>query len=118
MHYSSGIWAEQYALRHLQKNGLHLLAQNYRCKSGEIDLIMMENETIVFIEVKYRRNNYFIDPVETIDKNKCNKIIKSSHQYLQEFDNRQQSLCRFDAVLVSGIQNNPSLEWIKNAFQA
>ena len=115
---SSGAWAEQHALTFLENNGLKLLNRNYQRKSGEIDLIMLDSSTVTFVEVKYRANTFFSDTVESINWKKCERIINTSLQYLQENETYKSCDCRFDVVLITGDRFKPSIEWIKNAFQA
>ncbi len=55
-HLQSGKDAERQALEHLQHQGLRLLAQNWSCKRGELDLVMLDGDTVVFVEVRYRKN--------------------------------------------------------------
>jgi len=72
---SQGVKSEKQALYYLTSQGLTLLCQNYYCRFGEIDLIMQDQETIVFIEVRYRKNNDFGGALASITQSKQNKII-------------------------------------------
>lgn len=76
---------------------------------------MQDDETIVFIEVRYRSNARFVDPLETIDGIKIRKIILTSQKFLQEFSDRDK-LYRFDVVTLMGDLESPEIQWIKNAF--
>ncbi len=116
--YQRGRWAEQTALEYLLNNKLKLLDRNFRSPFGEIDLIMQDKDIILFIEVRYRSNNYFHTALESINKKKCERIILTSQKYLT--DNRSASRldCRFDVITLSGQQECPMIKWIKNAFQA
>lgn len=116
--YERGQWAELVALDYLKKNGLELLEHNYHGPGGEIDLIMLEDNIIVFIEVRYRSNNKYVAAIESIDQKKCERIIKTSQRYLQKSRQALHSLCRLDVVTISGSSENPDIGWIKNAFQA
>jgi putative endonuclease len=111
----NGIIAEKIALTFLTNKGLSELKTNYRSKYGEIDLIMNDIDTVVFIEVRYRSNTKFIDPIETIDKNKVQRIITTSQIYLQEFPEHDK-LYRFDIITLTGNINLPQINWVKNAF--
>ena len=113
-----GQWAEQVALEYLEREKLELLSRNYHGPRGEIDLIMLHHETIVFIEVRYRSNNSYIHALETINEKKCTRIIKTSLHYLQANRWAENNPCRFDVITVSGKNDNPEIGWIKNAFQA
>ena len=116
--YDRGIWAEKTVLNFLKKKGLKPLMQNYHGSGGEIDLIMMDNNFIVFVEVRYRENNNYLHAVETIDNRKCGRIIKAGQHYLQSRHRASDNPCRFDVVTVSGDMSDPEIGWIKDAFQA
>lgn len=116
--YQRGQWAEQLALDYLVQKKLELLSCNYRGPRGEIDLIMLDHETIVFIEVRYRANNNYLHVLETINEKKCIRIIKTSQQYLQNSRWSSKKPCRFDIITITGEYDNPEIMWIKNAFQA
>jgi putative endonuclease len=116
--YQRGRWAEQAALEYLLAKKLKLLHKNFRSAFGEIDLIMQDENIILFIEVRYRSSNRFHTALESINRKKCDRIIATSHQYLTEHRSASQLDCRFDVVTLSGPQETPTIEWIKNAFQA
>ena len=116
--YLRGRWAEQTALEYLLGKKLKLLEKNYRSTFGEIDLIMQDKNIILFIEVRYRSSKHFYTALESINRKKCERIIATSHQYLFENRSASQLDCRFDVVALSGPQETPMIEWIKNAFQA
>jgi putative endonuclease len=105
--------AEQIALQHLTAAGLRLKSRNYACRLGEIDLILQDGSTVVFVEVRQRRSASFGSAAESITGRKQDKLIAAARHYLA----RQRALpvCRFDAVLVDG---NGRVEWIKDAFGA
>ena len=88
----------------LQEEGLQLLAKNYRCKCGEIDLIMQDDETVVFVEVRYRKtdsNNYYGNGLTSITASKQRKIVLAAKFYLSLTNQYYQSLCRFDIISVT-----------------
>ena len=116
--YERGQWAELLVLDYLKNNGLEFLEHNYHGSGGEIDLIMLDNNIIVFIEVRYRSNNNIAGAIESIDHRKCERIIKTSQRYLQNNRWASRNICRFDVLTVSGTIDNPGIGWIKNAFQA
>lgn len=115
--YLIGRWAETIAMQYLLKKGLRLLDKNFRSAFGEIDLIMQDKNIICFIEVRYRGNNCLHTASESISKNKYKRIILTSHQYLLEHRNPSMDY-RFDLIALSGERNDPSIEWIRNVFQA
>jgi len=100
---------------YLQQQGLRLVATNYRCKIGEIDLIMSDQGTLVFVEVRYRQNFSYGDGVATVDKNKQHKIKRTAIYYLQNHKLYDEVMCRFDVVAVSG-RSKDDFYWIKDAF--
>ena len=112
---NQGALAEQWAARYLQKQGLKLIEQNYRSRFGEIDLIMQDGTTLVFVEVRLRRNGDFGGAAASIDIHKQQRIIRTSQQYLSSL--ARTPACRFDAVLLGDAQGNDA-QWLKNAFDA
>ena len=107
-----GALAEAAAAQFLTGRGLRLLERNYRCRFGEIDLIMSDGRTLVFVEVRYRRNKSFGGALESITGAKREKLLRAARHYLAAL--REFPACRFDAVLLSG--DTEELEWIENAF--
>ena len=112
-----GKWAEDQALAYLKSQGLKEIGRNYRSRHGEIDLIMMQQETLVFIEVRARTRTEYMDPVETIDGSKLQKLLLTGRHYLQRHPETG-STCRFDVVTLTGGMPAPSIDWIRNAFSA
>ncbi len=110
----TGQQAEELVCQHLQKEGLKLIDRNYRCRLGEIDLIMQEANDLIFIEVRYRENIFFGNGAESVTRTKQNKLIKAASYYLQQQKLHESINCRFDVVSLS----SRGLEWIKNAFSA
>ena len=111
---STGVKAEKKALSYLQDNGLVLIHQNYYCRFGEIDLIMSDQECLVFIEVRYRKDGHFGGALASINQSKQRKIIKTATHYLAQLTT--EPYCRFDAIAFDE-SNAPPL-WVKDAFQA
>jgi putative endonuclease len=114
-HLAFGQQAEQQALDFLQSKGLRLKERNFSCKIGEIDLIMRDDETLVFVEVRYRQSSDFGSALETITHKKQRKLLATANRYLQI--KRLDSVCRIDIVALNGSGPAP-IEWIKNAIQA
>ena len=110
-----GAQAEQLAAQYLQRQGLKLVVQNYRSRFGEIDLIMQDGATVVFIEVRLRRNAGFGGAAASIDARKQKRIISTAQQYLAGL--ARVPPCRFDAVLLDDAHGG-NMQWIKNAFDA
>ena len=113
-----GAAAEQFACDHLQQQGLTLVNKNYLCKMGEIDLIMLDHDILVFVEVRYRKNAAYLDAIETIDHYKQQKILRTSLNFLQRYPRFQQNDVRFDVVIVNKDAYPKQLEWVQNAFSA
>lgn len=105
---------EAEALKFLEKNGLKLIEQNYHCRQGEIDLIMRDQETLVFIEVRFRKNSLYGSPLETVDHKKQAKIITTTQHYLSRNPSSRQ--IRFDVIGLSPNRNGIDIQWAKNAF--
>lgn len=109
---NSGAQAEQQAARYLKQQGLKPIAQNYRSRFGEIDLIMQDGATLVFVEVRLRRSANFGGAAASIDARKQRRIIRTAQQYLAGLAHIPQ--CRFDAVLM----DDSGVQWLRNAFEA
>lgn len=115
-----GAVIEQEVLHYLEKKGLKLIQRNFSCKMGEIDIIMQERNSIVFVEVRYRKNNNFGSGAETITHRKQQRIIKTAHFFLLKNPKLATFPCRFDVVSVQPDLNNQynEIHWIPNAFEA
>lgn len=111
---SKGAIAENKALSYLQAQGLILLHQNYYCRFGEVDLIMQDQDTLVFIEVRYRKSSDFGGALASINQTKQRKIIKTASHYLTQLTS--EPYCRFDAIALNDTETKPI--WVKDAFQA
>ncbi len=105
-----GAEAEQRASRYLQQHGLKLQQSNYHCRYGEIDLIMLDGETLVFIEVRLRNNAAFGGAAASVDARKQDKLIKTAQHYLGTL--KKIPPCRFDVVALEG----DDINWLKSAF--
>ena len=110
---NAGLEAEKLAATFLAERGLKLVTQNYHCRFGEIDLIMKEGKTLVFIEVKLRSNSNFGGAISSITPQKQQKLILTAQHYLQQ---HAETACRFDAILMNKA-NLQSIEWVRNAFE-
>lgn len=106
--------AEKLAAEFLQRNGLRLVESNFRCRFGEVDLILRDGDTIVFVEVRLRSNSGFGGAAASITPAKQEKIVRAAQWYLQHVHG--QAACRFDAVLLENLDAE-RVEWIKNAFE-
>lgn len=118
-----GEYTESLACRYLENKGFKLIEKNFSCRLGEIDLIMQDNDSLVFVEVRYRRSNNFGSGAESITASKQSKLIKTASLYLQSRDKRNKYAARFDVVSITGFietdnLDNIDFDWIKNAFGA
>ncbi|SFP67108.1 putative endonuclease [Nitrosomonas cryotolerans] len=109
----NGNQAEQLAIAFLQRQNLILLTQNYRCRFGEIDLIMRDKTILVFVEVRMRSSDYFGGAAASITLSKQTRLLRTARHYLAGLNNNP--ACRFDVVLLSG-SHGQKIEWIQNAF--
>lgn len=112
---SIGSLAEQSAEQYLRRHGLELIARNFRSRFGEIDLIMQDKSSLVFVEVRLRSNPDYGGAAASIDARKQQRIIRTAQQYLAGLAHVPP--CRFDAVLMDGAWGE-NLQWLKNAFDA
>ena len=112
---TSGAQAEQTAARYLQQQGLQLVESNYRCRFGEIDLILRDGKILVFAEVRMRSSGDFGGAAASIDSRKQAKLIRAAQSYLANISNIP--ACRFDAVLLKSAEGLEDIEWVKNAFE-
>lgn len=110
---ADGERAEDAALAYLESHGLELRTRNYRSRFGEIDLVLDDRGTLVFVEVRKRSNPRFGSAAESITATKRDRLLATARQYLGSL--RREVPCRFDAVLIDGAGK---VEWIRDAFGA
>ncbi len=108
----TGDEAENLALNHLIKSGLTLVTQNYHCKFGEVDLIVNDGNTLVFVEVRFRKSDRFGSALESVTKSKQEKIITTARHYLTKQKLGESRPIRFDVIGITA----HNIEWIKHAF--
>lgn len=109
-----GRLAEEKALAYLVAQGLKLMTQNYRCRLGEIDLIMRDREYLVFIEVRSRISAGFGGAAASITYAKKQKIIKAALHYMLIHKEQNKFAMRFDVISMDG--KSASITWLKDAF--
>jgi putative endonuclease len=115
-HLLTGAKAERSASLYLQKQGLTEAECNCRSPYGEIDLIMRDRQTVVFVEVRYRKSSHYGLAQETIGHNKQQRIIRTAQWYLQQNRKLSELPCRFDIVAITGTGKAEQIDWISNAF--
>lgn len=108
----SGQAGEDAALDYLQQQGLQLVERNFRCKGGEIDLIVRDQVTLVFVEVRKRADASHGGAAASITAAKQRRLLIAAQSYLQRY--REPPACRFDVIAIDGEQ----MEWLKNAIQS
>ncbi len=113
-----GDLVESAALAHLQAHGLKLLARNASARGGELDLVMLDNDMLVFVEVRYRASNAFGGGAASVDIRKRRKLLHAAQVFLMQHPQRAQAACRFDVVDASGDPTAPHLQWLRDAFRA
>lgn len=110
----AGARAEELCAELLRKAGLRVLARNWRCRHGEIDLVAEEGRTLVFAEVRLRQDERFGGAAESITAAKRARLIAAARLYLAR---RPDAVCRFDVLLLDALEAS-RVQWIRNAFTA
>ena len=113
-HLQKGDSSELQARIYLQQQGLQWRNSNYRCKVGELDLVMMDGAVLVIVEVRYRKSEQFGGALASITRKKQARIVAATQHYVI-INKLNHCAIRFDVVAISGVDHR--LDWIKNAFQ-
>ncbi len=104
--------AETAALEAMRGQGLRLIARNVRYRIGELDLIMRDQDMLVFVEVRFRRPSRFGSAAASVNGAKRRRLIRAAYCWMRQYSDGGIPSCRFDVVAIDG----PRIEWIKNAF--
>jgi len=112
-----GLKGEKLARRYLKKQGYRYLAHNYATRRGEIDLIMQDEQTIVFVEVKTREDESFARGEDSVNYGKQKRIFGAARHFIHVHDLYEKP-CRFDLVVVTGINDQAVIRHHKNAFSS
>ncbi len=112
-HLIKGDSAEQRALAYLRQQGLSWVCSNFRCKAGELDLVMRDGSALVIVEVRFRQSEQFGGALASITRQKQARIIAATHHYVI-IHHLSDCAIRFDVVAIAG---DGRIDWIKNAFQ-
>ncbi len=104
---------EEVAIKHLESKGYNIVAKNFRCKNGEIDIVAKEGRYLTFIEVKYRSNLKYGYPQEAINTKKIRRITNTAKYYMLKNGISYDTPCRFDVVAIQ----DDGIKIIKNAFE-
>lgn len=108
---------EQRARTELERAGLTCLAHNYTTRYGELDLVMLERDTVVFVEVRYRCNAAFGDAVTSVTASKQAKLIKAAELWVMAHTKWANFDCRFDVVAYDGPIKDARMIWLRGAFE-
>ncbi|KUO74907.1 MAG: hypothetical protein APF77_06510 [Clostridia bacterium BRH_c25] len=112
-----GAFGESMASAYLTECGYRVLERNFSCKAGEIDIIAIQGDTVVFIEVKSRSSVKYGQPSEAVSIPKQRKIVKTALYYMQK-NKLLDYMCRFDVIeILFDEENNQQINLIKDAFQ-
>lgn len=98
----------------LEERGLRLVRANFLCRHGEIDLVMRDGETVVFVEVRYRRNGAFGGALGSVTPAKRRKLVSAAHLWIAWHPYDARRPCRFDVLAFEG----DGVEWVRGAFEA
>ncbi len=109
-----GADSEDRALQFLQAQGLHLIVRNWRCRAGELDLVMRHGDTVVVAEVRGRGRSDYGAAAETVDPRKQRKIVRATRLFLAQRGELAEQPLRFDVVALDG---NGAIEWLRAAFE-
>ena len=107
-----GFEKEELAITYLERQGLSILQRNFSCRQGEIDIIALHGEYLVFVEVKYRSGNAMGNAIEAVDYRKQRRICKVADYYRYIHKVGNQRMIRYDVVAIQG----DKIQWIQNAF--
>lgn len=113
-----GAQVEAAARAYLIRAGLRPLAANARYRAGELDLVMREVETLVFVEVRYRRDARFGGGAASVDARKRRRLVRAAQLFLLAHPQLADAPCRFDVVEAEGDPAAPALHWLRDAFRA
>lgn len=110
-----GEFGEAQALHFLERKGFHILEQNFRAERGEIDLIALDGETLVFVEVKFSSRESYGPPELRVNKKKQRQLAKIAQAYLETHPVQFQE-CRFDVIAIESADNQYHIRHIEDAF--
>jgi putative endonuclease len=108
--------AEQHAWHWLIRQGLRPVQRNYQCRLGEIDLIMLDGDTLTFVEVRRRKSNKYGGAAQSVTYHKQQKIIKAAQHFLMSNQRFQSLAARFDVIAYESAPEEVAPMWYKDAF--
>ena len=115
---AQGARIEALAAAFLRERGLAPIAANANARGGELDLVMRDGDTVVFIEVRYRRDARFGGGAASVDARKRRRIVCAAEQFLAAHREFARAPCRFDVIDASGDATAPAFDWLRDAFRA
>jgi putative endonuclease len=115
---AAGAAFEQRACKELQRAGLELLACNYTTRYGELDLVMMDGDTVVFVEVRHRLSSGCGSAAASVNASKQGKLIRTAELWLADHRQHAHRACRFDVVGYDGPADRAHMHWWRGAFEA
>jgi putative endonuclease len=105
------------ACAELERAGLKLLARNYNTRYGELDLVMLDRVTVVFVEVRYRKHASHGSAAESVTPSKQARLIKAAQLWLAAHSKWGRSDCRFDVITYDGPASNARMMWLRGGFE-
>ena len=111
-----GAGAEAAARAHLLRAGLRDIAANAGYRLGELDLVMRDGDTVVFVEVRYRASADYGGGAESVDRGKRRRIVRAAQLFLLQHPALADDFCRFDVIDASGDPDAPDFSWHRDAF--
>ncbi len=115
---AAGDGFEQRACDELERAGLKLLTRNYTTRHGELDLVMRDGDTVVFVEVRYRKSASHGDAAASVTPAKQARLILAAQHWLASNPRHAQRACRFDVVSYDGPADAIQRQWLRGAFEA
>ncbi len=97
---------------------MRCVARNHRCRGGELDLVMLAGDVLVFVEVRYRRGARFGSAAESVNARKQQRLIRAAQDFLMRYPQLANHPCRFDVIALYGESSAPGCDWIAGAFSA
>ena len=109
---------EKLALENLLRSGMQLIGKNFRCRMGEIDLVMRDKDCLVFVEVRYRKASRFASAAASVDYRKQRKLARAAAAFLGQYPQYRNHTVRFDVVAFDATPDDQcTLQWLQDAFR-
>jgi len=116
VHLLKGEQGESFARRWLESRGLTFVGANFRCRYGELDLIMLDCRCLVIIEVRFRSNPGYGGALTSVTLTKQQRLAKTTQYFMQQQSRLKSLPLRFDVLALSGTATEPTIDWCRNAF--